>query len=291
MMRSQASQALVGKELIMSDCRQFRKSTNISTWSRLIAVLLALLVLGSAGRVAAEEITVAAAADLTFAFQDVAAKYQKDTGNSVKFSYGSSGNFFSQIKNGAPFDMYFSADIAYPKMLEAAGLTEPGTLYEYAVGKIVIWVPNASTLDLKSGLEVLTDPHINKIAIANPQHAPYGKAAVAAMKHEGVYNKVSSKLVMGENIAQTAQFVQSGNADIGILALSLAVAPNLKDKGRYVVIATSDYPPIEQAAIILKSSQKKEAAQHFMDFLKTPAIVTLMRSYGFTVPDSPATAN
>src|ERR1700684_3781355 len=103
MMRSQASQALVGKELIMSDCRQFRKSTNISTWSRLIAVLLALLVLGSAGRVAAEEITVAAAADLTFAFQDVAAKYQKDTGNSVKFSYGSSGNFFSQIKNGAPF--------------------------------------------------------------------------------------------------------------------------------------------------------------------------------------------
>jgi molybdate transport system substrate-binding protein len=275
----------------MSDRRQSRKSTNVSTWSRLVAALFVLLILCSAGRIAAEEITVAAAADLTFAFQDVAAKYQKDTGNSVKFSFGSSGNFFAQIKNGAPFDMYFSADIAYPKKLEAACLAEPGTLYEYAVGKIVIWVPNASTLDLKSGLAVLTDPHINKIAIANPQHAPYGAAAVAAMKHEGVYDKVSSKFVMGENIAQTAQFVQSGNADVGILALSLAVAPNLKEKGRYVVIATSDYPPIEQAAIILKSSQKKETAQHFLDFLKTPAIVTLMRSYGFTVPDSPAPAN
>ena len=187
--------------------------------------------------------------------------------------------------------MFFSADIGYPQKLEAAGLIEPGTLYEYATGKIVIWVHNASTLDLKQGLAVVTDPHINKIAIGNPEHAPYGRAAVAAMKHDHVYDKVSSKLVMGENIAQAAQFVESGNADVGILALSLALAPNLKAKGRYVVIPPADYPPLEQAVVIVKSSEKKATAKQFLAFIKTPASVSLMRDYGFSVPDSTASAN
>jgi molybdate transport system substrate-binding protein len=209
----------------------------------------------------------------------------------VKFSFGSSGNFLSQIQNGAPFDMFFSADIGYPRKLEAAGLAEPGSLYEYAVGKLVLWVPRASTLDLKQGLAVLTEQSIRKIAIANPEHAPYGRAAVAAMKHDGVYDKVSGKLVMGENISQTAQFVQSGNADIGLLALSLAVAPNLKEKGRYELVPTSDYPPIEQAAVIIKSSKKIATAKQFLAYMKKPEIVSLMRDYGFVVPDSGVGAN
>jgi molybdate transport system substrate-binding protein len=275
----------------VSDRQQLGKVTLIPEWLRLLSAIVILLILLAPVRAAAEEITVAAASDLTFVFPEVSAKFETETGNSVKFSFGSSGNFLSQIQNGAPFDMFFSADIGYPKKLEAAGLVEPGTLYEYAVGKLVLWVPSASTLDLKRGLAVLTDPSVHKIAIANPEHAPYGRAAVAAMKHEGVYDQVSGKLVMGENISQTAQFVQSGNADLGLLALSLAVAPNLKEKGRYELVPTSDYPPIEQAAVIIKSSKKKETAQQFLTFIKTPAIVSLMRDYGFTVPDNAASTN
>jgi molybdate transport system substrate-binding protein len=275
----------------VSNRTQFRRVTLISDWCRLLSAIGILLTLLAPVRAAAEEITVAAASDLTFVFPEIGTKFQKETGNSVKFSFGSSGNFLSQIQNGAPFDMFFSADIGYPKKLEAAGLVEPGTLYEYAVGKLVLWVPTASTLDLKQGLAILVGQGVHKIAIANPEHAPYGRAAVAAMKHASVYDQVSSKLVMGENISQTAQFVQSGNADIGLLALSLAVAPNLKEKGRYELVSSSDYPPIEQAAVIIKSSKKKETAKKFLAFIKTPAIVRLMRDYGFAIPYNAASTN
>ena len=236
----------------------------------------------------AQEITVAAAADLQFAFQDVAARFQKDTGKNVKLIFGSSGNFFTQIQNGAPFDVFFSADIDYPKKLDASGLTEPGTLYQYATGKIVVWVPNESKLDLGHGLGVLLDSTIKKIALANPEHAPYGRAAVAAMKHDDVYDKVSGKFVLGENISQAASFVASGSADIGIVALSLALAPAMKSKGRYAEIPTDDYPPLEQAAVILKSSKQKEGARQFIEFLQTPHILELLRSYGFSVPSGSA---
>ena len=232
----------------------------------------------------AQEITVAAAADLQFAFQDVSARFQKETGHNVKLTFGSSGNFFAQIQNGAPFDIFFSADIDYPRKLEAAGLIEPGTLYPYATGNIVLWTPKASVLDLNRGLQILLDPSVKKIAIANPQHAPYGRAAVAALQHAGIYDKVADKFVLGENISQTASFVVSGSADVGIIALSLALAPSMKEKGKYAEIASGEYPAIEQAAVILKSSQQKEIARQFMTFLKTPAMQALLRSDGFTVP-------
>src|SRR3984893_4604491 len=135
---------------------------------------------------AAQEITVAAAADLQSAMQDVAARFQKQTGKTVKLIYGSSGNFFQQIQNGAPFDMFFSANLDYPKQLEVAGLIEPGSFYQYAKGKIVIWVRNDSRLDLSFGMRVLLDPSVKKIAVANPQHAPYGQAAFAALPKENV---------------------------------------------------------------------------------------------------------
>jgi molybdate transport system substrate-binding protein len=251
-----------------------------------IAVILALVF--AAVSCAAREITVAAASDLRFAFQDIATRFQKDTGNSVKLIFGSSGNFFAQIQNGAPFDLFFSADIEYPRKLEAAGLAEPDTLYPYATGKIVLWVANQSKLDLTRGLQILLDPGIKKVAIANPQHAPYGRAAVAALEREKVYEQVAGKFVLGENISQTASFVVSGSADAGIVALSLALASSMKEKGRYVEIPADEYPPIEQAAVVLKSSQKKQIARQFIAFLQTPRILELLRSYGFSAPSSPA---
>jgi len=250
-----------------------------------VTVFLFLL---TAGLAPAQEISVAAAADLQFAFSDVGARFEKETGKHVKLIFGSSGTFFAQIQNGAPFDLFFSADIDYPKRLDAAGLTEAGTLYRYATGTLVLWVPNQSKLDLNRGLQILLDKDIHKIAIANPDHAPYGRAAVAALQQERIYDKVAAKFVLGENISESASFVVSGGADVGILALSLALAPSLKDKGRYVEIPTEDYPAIEQAAVVLKSSLNKDAARQFLEFVKTPAVRDLLRGYGFTVPDGPA---
>ena len=250
--------------------------------------LTALFYIGLPAAANAGELKIAAAADLTFAFKDVGARFEKQTGNSLKLTYGSSGNFFSQIQNGAPFDLFFSADVSYPQKLEAASLAEPGTVYDYARGKLVIWVPNASKLDLSRGLSVLLDPGIRKIAVANPLHAPYGVAAVAALHHDGIYDKVKDKLVLGENISQTAQFVQSGNADVGLLALSLAVAPAMKTTGRYVEVPASDYPPLIQAGVVLKSSRNKELANQFLKFLKEPGTVALMAQYGFTLPGNVA---
>lgn len=234
----------------------------------------------------AAQITVAAAADLQFAMQDVSARFQKESGKTVTVSYGSSGNFFQQLQNGAPFDMFFSANLDYAKKLQTAGLTEPGSYYEYATGKIVLWVPNESKIDLNSGIKVLLDPSVKKIAIANPQHAPYGQAAVAAVQKENIYDKVKDKLVLGENISQTASFVASGSADIGIVALSLVVSPNLKDKGRYVEVPSSEYPPIQQACVILRASKNKDAAQQFLAFVRTAAIADVLKKYGFDVPSS-----
>ena len=234
----------------------------------------------------AQEITVAAAADLQFAMQDVTARFYKETGKTVKLIYGSSGNFFQQIQNGAPFDMFFSANLDFPKKLEAAGLTEPGTYYQYARGKIVIWAPKESKIDLTSGLKALLDSSVKKIAIANPQHAPYGQAAVAAMQKENVYEHVKEKFVLGENISQTASFVVSGAADVGIVALSLALSPTMKEKGRYLDIPAGEYPPIEQACVILSSSKEKNTARQFLSFMKTPAVAEVLRSYGFDVEGS-----
>jgi molybdate transport system substrate-binding protein len=255
---------------------------NIRKWSLLAALAFQLIAeLGTA-----QQFTVAAAADLQFAMQDITARFQQTTGKNVKVIYGSSGNFAQQIQNGAPFDMFFSANLDYPKQLEASGLIEPDSFYQYARGKIVVWVPNDSPVDVHSGVQSLLAPSVRKIAIANPQHAPYGKAAVSAMQKGGVYDKVKDKLILGENISQTASFVVSGSADVGIVALSLALSPNMKDKGRYTEIPSTDYPPIEQACVILRSSKNTAVARAFLEFLKTDAIKDLLRNYGFEVAGS-----
>ncbi len=245
--------------------------------------LIALLVLGLCELCSAQSITVAAAADLQFAMQEIAAQFQKQTGKAVKVTYGSSGNFFQQLQNGAPFDLFFSANLDYPRKLESAGLTEAGTYYEYAKGRIVIWAPKSSKLDLSSGLDVLLHPSIHKIAIANPQHAPYGQAAVAAIRKAGIYNKVKDKFVLGENISQTASFVVSGSADVGIVALSLVLSPNLKDSGQYFEIPSADYPPIQQACVVLRSSKNREIAKQFLSFMKTASAAETLKKYGFDI--------
>ena len=248
-----------------------------------IAVVLAAL----SAPCAAQELTVAAASDLQFAMQELTTRFQKESGKTVKVSYGSSGNFFQQLQNGAPFDMFFSGNLDYARQLESRGLTEPGSLYSYATGRIVLWVPQESKLELNSGLQALVDPSVKKIAIANPQHAPYGQAALAALQKEGLYDKVAGRLVLGENISQTASFVVSGAADAGIVALSLAVSPNMKDKGRYVEIPAGDYPPLEQACVILRAAKDPKTAHAFLDFMKSPAAAEILRDYGFAVKRKP----
>ena len=251
---------------------------------RLAALVLTLGIIWSACPAFAGEILVAAAADLNFAFKELVGEFEQQTGEHVKLTLGSSGNFFSQIQNGAPFDLYFSADIAYPRKLEEAGLTVSGSLYQYAVGRIVLWAGNESHLDLSKGLEILREPTIKKIAIANPKHAPYGRAAVAAMEYFKVYDQVKDKLILGENISQAAQFIGSGACDAGIIALSLALAPAMKTAGQYWEIPAVAHPPLEQGAVILKSSTHQESAKLFLEFMKGSQGQEIMKRYGFTLP-------
>lgn len=234
----------------------------------------------------AGEISIAAASDLNFAFKEIVADFEKKTANTVKLSLGSSGNFFAQLSNGAPFDLFFSADISYPKKLEDAGLAEPGTLYLYAIGRIVMWVPKGSPIDVGSlGIKALEHPSVKKIAIANPKHAPYGRAAVAAMEHYKLYEQVKDKLILGENISQTAQFVQTGGADIGIIALSLALAPAMKEAGTFWEVPLTAYPRLEQGAVVLKTTKDLKTARAFLEHIKSPEGSTVFKRYGFFLPD------
>jgi molybdate transport system substrate-binding protein len=245
-----------------------------------MAASLALLASCAAG----QEITVAAAADMNAVLPELAARYTKQTGQEVKLSFGSSGNLMNQIRNGAPFDVYFSADEEYPKQLVADGLAVGDSLYRYAVGRLVLWVPNESALDLQRlGVKVLLDPSVRKCAIANPQHAPYGRAAEAALKHFGVYDQVAAKLVLGENVAQAAQFVESGNAQAGLIALSHALAA-MKNKGRYWTVPLDSYPTLNQAAVVLAQSKRQAAARTFLEFIRAPEATSLLEEYGFSLP-------
>jgi molybdenum ABC transporter, periplasmic molybdate-binding protein len=252
-----------------------------------LSVMLAFLAVAIASH--AQEITVAAAADLRPAMEEMISRFQGGQGQSdihvkIKAIYGSSGNFFEQIRSGAPFDLFFSANTDYPKKLETAGLTVAGTYYEYARGKIVLLVTANSNLDVKRGLSLLLDFAVKKIAIANPSHAPYGQAAVAAMKHEGIYDKVSEKLVTAENISQVSSFVLSGAADVGIAAFSIATSIPAS-QARFAEIPAEDYPPIQQACVILSSSKNKELASKFQAYVRSDEGRAVLERHGFEVPE------
>jgi molybdate transport system substrate-binding protein len=253
---------------------------------RLLHLILVSYLLLACRTASAQGLTVAAASDLQSALPEIIAQFEKDTGQPVRLTFGSSGNLFAQIQNGAPFDVFLSADIDYPKRLEASGEAERGSIYQYATGGIVLWTRKDSGLDLRRGLMGLDDPRVRRIAIANPEHAPYGRAAVTALRHEGLYEKVREKFVLGENISQAAQFAASGSADVGLLALALALSPRLKNVGNYVDIPGSWYPAIEQGAVILSSSKLKPLARQFVDHLKKPESGRILQSYGFALPQT-----
>jgi molybdate transport system substrate-binding protein len=230
-----------------------------------------------------KEVRVAAAADLQFAFDDVVKAFRADHPDiAVQVNYGASGNFYSQLSNHAPFDLFLSADIDYPRKLIEQGLAEKDSEFLYAVGHLVVWVPKSSPLDVeKTGIKTLLDPSVKKVAIANPRHAPYGRAAEAALKSLGVYEQVKDKLVLGENVAQTAQFVQSGAVDVGLIALSLAVAPAVQNQGRYWEVPLDVYPRLEQGGVILSWVQNKQAAESLRAFLLSPKGKAILKRFGF----------
>jgi len=259
------------------------------TWAvlGLVAVARAASPLQAGETDGSQTITIGAAADLKFALDQVIADFHKQHSNvTIRVSYGSSGNLFTQISNGAPFDLFLSADIDYPrKLIEEKRATED-SLFSYAVGRVVIWVPKESPIDVeKLGIEALLAPSVRKIAIANPEHAPYGRAAVAAMKKLGVYDKISDKLVLGENIAQAAQFVESGAADIGLIELSLAVSPKMSAEGRHWEVPQDAYPRLEQAGVILSASKQPDLANQFRAMLVSSQGRETLRRHGFILPE------
>ena len=219
---------------------------------------------------------------------DLAGRFEQKTGNKVALSFGASGSFSSEIQSGAPFDLFFSADADYPKKLVAAGKIESASLRTYALGRLVLWVPNSSKLEpQKMKMDLLLDSSVKKVAIANPEHAPYGGAAMAALDHYIIKGLVSGKLVMGENVNQAAQFVESGNAQAGLIPLSLADSPTMKDKGKYWELPQESYPEIRQDAGIVSSSKRKQAAQAFLDHVTSPEGAAVLERYGFRVPSRP----
>ena len=239
--------------------------------------------LGGVGQTAAPPLTIAAASDLQAVLPIIARNFEQQTGVATRLTFGSSGNFFSQLQNGAPFDVFLSADLEYPQQLVTRGQALADTLYEYASGRIVLWARKDAGIDVARGLQALTDSRVRRVAIANPDHAPYGRAAVAALRHEHLFDAVQPKLVLGENISQAAQFVQSGNADAGILALSVALAPALKSGGVYTEIPSAMHPPIRQGAVVLRSSPNQKAARDFLDFLKRPDSLKVLADSGFDI--------
>ncbi|RPA67528.1 molybdate ABC transporter substrate-binding protein [Cyclobacteriaceae bacterium YHN15] len=250
--------------------------------TRLI-LLISFILVFSANQVFSQKqqkVLVAAASDLRFAMDSIIQVYPN--AQEIEVIYGSSGKFYEQISNGAPFDLYFSADLAYPKKLQENGKTA-SEIFPYGIGRLVLW--SKKDLGGKLSMEILKETQIRKVAIANPRHAPYGQRAEETLKHFSLYGQVKPKLVFGENIAQTAQFVGSGAADIGIIALSLALSPNMKKMNpNYYIIPESSHQPLLQGAVLIKHAELKPGAVKFLDFFKEDLARMILVHYGFTQP-------
>lgn len=233
----------------------------------------------------AEQLTIAAASDLRFAMEDVVELFRRQQpADRIDVVYGSSGKFVAQIGQGAPYDLFFSADSRYPQQLVEAGLAG-SAVKPYALGRLVLWSKDFDAAGLS--LQDLVDPRFRHIAIANPEHAPYGQRAEEALRAAGVWEAVESRLVLGENIAQTAQFVETGNADIGLIALALALNPALAATGGHALIPDSLHSPLLQAFVITKRAEHRPLAAAFAAFLATPAIVAVLQEHGFSLPAAP----
>jgi molybdate transport system substrate-binding protein len=232
------------------------------------------------------KLTVAAAANLQPAVSEIAARFEKQSETHIALVFGSSGNLTTQIEHGAPYDVFLSADMSYPERLASEGLGARESLRRYAVGKLVLWVKKDSHIDLERlGERTLLDPGVHKIAIANPAHAPYGAAAMAYLISANLNDQVSGKLVLGEDVAQAAQFVISGNAQVGMIPLSLALAPKMIEIGRYYSLAQKA-PAVEQGAIVVSKASNKALATRFLEFMKSPDAKAVLQRYGYDVPEA-----
>ena len=232
-------------------------------------------------KINAQSVTIASAADLRFALYDITKLYKENHPDvMIDVIYGSSGNLFQQISNQAPYDLFFSADLSFPNKLEEQKLTA-GKPTIYAVGHLVLW---SATKDVSKGLDLLKSNEIKKISIANPEVAPYGKRAVESLNYYKLYDIIKDKIVKGDNVSQTAQFVLTGNAEVGLIALSLALSPEMSAKGKYFLIDEKSYSKLEQAYVILKKSEKKKELLDFVKFLETKKVKDILSKYGFKLP-------
>ena len=255
------------------------------TW--IAAVLTSAAIAGApAAAPANSKLSVAAAANLKPALEEVGRAFERKRGGArVVITYGASGVFVSQIHQGAPFDVFLSADREYPARLIQSGLATAEDEVVYAIGKLVLWVPRGSPLDIEmAGLRSVADRRLRKLAIANPAIAPYGRAAVAALEAAGVYRAVKDRLVLGANVSQTAQFAESGAADAALLPLSLARIPLLQQSGRAVAVPDAWYPRLEQSGVVLRSSPRAALGRAFLSFLTGPAGREILARHGYGLP-------
>jgi molybdate transport system substrate-binding protein len=232
---------------------------------------------------AAQNLRLAAAADLQPVLPPILAEFEAKTHIHVDAAYQSSATLATQIENGAPFDLFLAADLSFPQRVIAAGLAESKEPIPYARGTLVLWTRNDSPFrDLS--VDTLRQPEVKTIAIANAQHAPYGRAAEASLKNLGLYDQLKAKLVTAENIAQAAQYVESGNAQVGLISLTSALSDRLRTTGHYIAMPPDSYPPIEQGAILLKNSSNKAAAQQLLDFLLSTETQKELAAHGLEPP-------
>ena len=248
---------------------------------KLRGIVLSVVLLSMHSMVFAAPLTVAVASDLKFAMDELILVFEKDNpASKVQLVTGSSGKFYQQIVNGAPFDVYFSADIEYPKKLKESGLTASEVL-PYAYGRLVLW---STTRDVSAGMLALADKSINKVAIANPKHAPYGMRAMDSLAYYGLLDKLEGKLVYGENVSNAMQFAETGAADAAIVAYSLVLAPSMKGKGNYFLLDERSHPPLEQGYVVIKRSVMNPDAEKFARYISSKKARVVFTKYGFRLP-------
>jgi molybdate transport system substrate-binding protein len=257
----------------------------IRAWVAAAVLFLSAWPAVAAPRTTTKEPIIAAAADLQFALEAVAAAFRTDTGASVRLTFGSSGNFARQIRQGAPFQMYLSADEQYVLDLARDGLTrDEGDLY--AIGRIVVFAPHHASLEPDANLDdlaaALGDGRLRKFAIANPEHAPYGRRAEEALRHRGLWEAIRPMLVLGENVSQAAQFAASANAEGGIVAYSLALSDQVSARGSYALIPADWHTPLRQRMVLIRNAGP--VAERFYEYLQQPAARVILRRYGFALP-------
>ena len=246
-----------------------------------VPVLSLVLTMALIPTAQAETVQVAVAANFTAPMKVIAESFKQDTGHTAEAAYGATGKFYAQITNGAPFQVLLAADDVTPAKLETEGMTQPGTRFTYATGTLVLW--SADPALIKDGARVLGRNQFRKLAIANPKTAPYGTAAVEVMKGLQVDQMLAPKLVQGENIAQTYQFVSTGNAELGFVALSQVFKDGQITGGSAWVVPAEMHEPIRQDAVILKTGEGNAAASAFMDYLKSDKVKAIIRSFGYEI--------